>query len=577
MRRRVSTHLTLLELMKTHWKIALYITLGVLAAIIIVQFVYPRDRMVPYAHVDGIDVGHWHKDDVIWQLDNEYNRIKQPIYFGSNKEPHVEVSLDEIGLSVSNKKRISGAVYPWYFRLIPSSVLWYHYVDSDKGPTYTVDNKKQQAFIEDIAGKNCHVSPVNASLKVDKDKLTLVPAIPGGECEISQVKEVISQSKPRLDADTSVRIPVTEKKAEITDKVASDVAKEIMSRVGESVDLKVADKVVNIPATDLYSWLIFSTSDESLTADVEVKKAKSFFDKNIIPLVYRPAGTTKITTRDFLEIDRSNGARGQTLDRQSTAESLTEFINTGEEPNIKIASTTPKVEYKRIYTSSNAGLSALMTNFSNSHKGTYGVAMYELSGKRRHAHYNGNKSFVTASTYKLFVAYSTIKRVDDGKWKWSDKNIANGRNRGQCFDDMIIKSDNPCAENLLKAVGYTTITEEMHALGLNDTSFISDNTPHSTALDEAQFLAQLYTGQLPISDSGRTKLLSAMKQQVFRQGIPAGISDGSVAGKVGFLWGLLHDASIVYSPKGDYVLVILTDNSSWSNIADLTREIEKLR
>ena len=50
-----------------------------------------------------------------------------------------------------------------------------------------------------------------------------------------------------------------------------------------------------------------------------------------------------------------------------------------------------------------------------------------------------------------------------------------------------------------------------------------------------------------------------------------------MADKVGFLDGLLHDAAIVYSPSGTYVLVIMTDGSSWAEIAALTRKIEELR
>jgi beta-lactamase class A len=63
---------------------------------------------------------------------------------------------------------------------------------------------------------------------------------------------------------------------------------------------------------------------------------------------------------------------------------------------------------------------------------------------------------------------------------------------------------------------------------------------------------------------------------VYRQGIPAGAS-GAVADKVGFIDALLHDSAIVYSPSGTYVLAIMTDGSSWANIAQLTREIEALR
>jgi beta-lactamase class A len=65
-----------------------------------------------------------------------------------------------------------------------------------------------------------------------------------------------------------------------------------------------------------------------------------------------------------------------------------------------------------------------------------------------------------------------------------------------------------------------------------------------------------------------------MKRQNYRRGIPAGIgANGTVADKVGFLDGLLHDAGLVYSQKGDFILVILTEGSSWSDIAALTQSI----
>jgi beta-lactamase class A len=76
-----------------------------------------------------------------------------------------------------------------------------------------------------------------------------------------------------------------------------------------------------------------------------------------------------------------------------------------------------------------------------------------------------------------------------------------------------------------------------------------------------------------LSETDNNRLLDDMKKQVFREGIPAGVPDAEVADKVGFLDGLLHDASIVYSPKGDFILVILTDGQTWESIAKMAAEI----
>lgn len=72
------------------------------------------------------------------------------------------------------------------------------------------------------------------------------------------------------------------------------------------------------------------------------------------------------------------------------------------------------------------------------------------------------------------------------------------------------------------------------------------------------------------------RLISAMTANVYRKGIPAG-ANGTVADKVGFMDALLHDAAIVYSPSGTYVLVIMSDGSSWATIADLSSQVDTLR
>ena len=211
--------------------------------------------------------------------------------------------------------------------------------------------------------------------------------------------------------------------------------------------------------------------------------------------------------------------------------------------------------------------SALLENYARDHSGTFGISLAELSGKKRRASYNGDKQFITASTYKLFVAYSVLKRVESGKMDWGTNET--------CFNKMISLSDNPCSEKFLHGIGLGEVTKDMQNLGLGNSTFMKSGGPFTTANDLALFLGFLESGT-SLSGQSRDRLLSAIRGNVFRQGIPAGTS-GAVADKVGFLNGLLHDAAIVYSPSGTYVLAIMTDGSSWGAIADITRQIETLR
>lgn len=219
-----------------------------------------------------------------------------------------------------------------------------------------------------------------------------------------------------------------------------------------------------------------------------------------------------------------------------------------------------------------------MQNFATTHSGSFGIALTELSGSYRHASYQGDTKFTTASTYKLFVAYSTLLRIESGAWHWSDQ-IEGGYDLTTCFDRMIRLSDNACASAMLSKIGYQAITNEAHAIGATTTSFLGrdGNGIISSASDEALLLSALQKGQILSQQTNRDIWINAMKSNVYRQGIPKGIPSATVADKVGFLDALLHDAAIVYSPTGTYVLVIMTNNSSWATIADLASQIEALR
>lgn len=285
-----------------------------------------------------------------------------------------------------------------------------------------------------------------------------------------------------------------------------------------------------------------------------------------------------MTTRDFVETSRLNGASGRALDVEATAGALNTFLNgeTEDAPVVQTRSVAPSVQYTRSYSPTDTGLSALMKNFAEARPGIYGIRLIELSGARRNASYNGDRQFTTASTYKLFVAYSTLLRIENGSWSWSDQ-ITGGRDLTRCFDDMIVKSDNPCADALLRKIGFSQITNEAKAIGATRTSFLGTDGITSTANDEALLLSLLQTGQILNQQSSRNTFISALQRNIYRQGIPAGIPSATVANKVGFLDAWLHDAAIVTAPTGTYVLVILTENSSWATIADLARQIETLR
>ena len=221
-------------------------------------------------------------------------------------------------------------------------------------------------------------------------------------------------------------------------------------------------------------------------------------------------------------------------------------------------------------------LSEFIKQYSLAHKGVYSVSMIELSGRLRQASYNKTRVFTSASTYKLFVAYSTLKRVEDGSWKWTD-NILPDIDLSTCFDAMISKSDNECAEALIEKIGYRIATSEAYSIGCKNTTFISlDGLAKTTASDLALFLVKLHKGQILKEQSSRDRLMKAMKNNIHREGIPAGVNS-LLIDKPGQINSFINDAAIIYSPTGIYVLVIMSDGSSWKDMADFAKNIDKIR
>ncbi|MCL2037723.1 serine hydrolase [Candidatus Saccharibacteria bacterium] len=209
------------------------------------------------------------------------------------------------------------------------------------------------------------------------------------------------------------------------------------------------------------------------------------------------------------------------------------------------------------------------------------VALIDLSDKDRgRVNYNGDMEFTAASTYKLYVAYLMINAVETGKTKWTSG--LNGTSLDQCFQIMILNSDNACPEAYLSQVGFSKANAQIHALGLSDRTQVVAYDMLTTANDLALFLQKLYKGELMNADN-QAKLIDVMKRQIYRQGISAGIlarnkttgQTDSVANKVGFMNSLLHDAGIVYSEKGNYVLAIMTNGESWPFIAQLSTWIDE--
>lgn len=207
-----------------------------------------------------------------------------------------------------------------------------------------------------------------------------------------------------------------------------------------------------------------------------------------------------------------------------------------------------------------------------SQSGDYGIVVYDPANKAIIASHQADKTYFAASIYKLYVAYLALIDIQSGAQN-PDKVVLAGQTLKECIHKMIHSSDSPCGETVLNSMGQATVTQRLKSdFGLTGTSFPAFMT---SAQDAATILQRLQAKQ-DLNPENTNFLLEAMKTQIYRNGVPAGMPDAVVADKIGFNtpehW---HDTGIVTLPNGrEYIVSILGGGGvSSANIADFARTI----
>lgn len=538
---------------------------GSLLLIVVLQFLYPDSRTLPLSRLGGDGVGFVTQESVAGKLLSDY---KNASITTNIRGKQVKTELAVSGVKPDNKQIIDGlTTYEWYYRLIPFSVFIKGAL-TDQPVEATVDDARFSLYAT-ARSEECSVAPKNAGVVVKDGEVQLDPAKDGQTCSKDSLKRQLTAA-PLRKGNQTVTIKTTAVAPERSDSDVQPLLREARAVAEHALTLVVAGKTYEVDKATLASWLAFP--EDPATKKVQVglnDDAVKTYLATIQKDIYIAPGTTVISTLDSIETGRAVGRSGQGIDMTPTVEAIRSQVLTGDGVvTATLAVLPPAVSYNRTYSKTPEGLQALINDLVKD-RGDFAISVRKLGDSGVHA--NGDKQYHPASTYKLFVAYSVLKRIDNGQMNLG-QTTTGGQSVAQCFDNMIVNSDNACGEWFGQAIGWNNITVEARAIGASNTTL---SLPFvSTANDMALFLQKLESNQLGLSEMSRSRLLDAMKRQVYRKGIPAGVGV-QVADKVGFLEGLLHDAAIVYSPSGVYVLVIYSDGSSWASIADAARQIQE--
>ena len=228
--------------------------------------------------------------------------------------------------------------------------------------------------------------------------------------------------------------------------------------------------------------------------------------------------------------------------------------------------------------------------------------------------FNENIDYGSASLYKLWVMGAAFQKIKDGDMNESEVLSAPQKKLDEilfpttptpslenpseekpieekpveveiiismttenALNKMIKLSDNYAALLLASKVGTNSVTNFLKQYNFSNSSFMSP--PHTTASDIANYFELLYKGEI-IDKEYSDKMLSILKGQTINDRIPKYLPEDTViAHKTGELFGAKHDAGIVYSEKGDYIIVVMSNTKSEAiaaeNIAKFSQDIYK--
>jgi len=215
--------------------------------------------------------------------------------------------------------------------------------------------------------------------------------------------------------------------------------------------------------------------------------------------------------------------------------------------------------------------------------GQYGIVVKHLATNETYV-FNEHKSYWSGSLYKLWVmavVYDLVKKgtlnstqvLTEAISVLNDKfHIASNsaeKKEGtisHSVDDALFKmitiSDNYAALLLAAKVRLATVSNFLKSNNFNESKVGGggNSLPVTTPADVALFYEKLYRGNL-IDKEYSEKMLQLLRTQRLNDKIPKYLPKNiSIAHKTGELDQFSHDAGIVYSPGGDYIIVVLSES-----------------
>lgn len=209
-----------------------------------------------------------------------------------------------------------------------------------------------------------------------------------------------------------------------------------------------------------------------------------------------------------------------------------------------------------------SSLKEVVKNSINGAEGRYGIYIKNLKNKEEYLN-RENESFEAGSLYKLWLMAATFAEIKKGNIQEDDPLIADVATLNKKFDlgpDETELQEGEIEFSVKSAIEQMiTISHNYAALALLDKVGNQDVPVDITAAQAGRFFEDLYQGEL-IDQEYSQKMINILSRQTINDRIPKYLPAGTkVAHKTGDIDFFENDAGIVFSPNGDFIIVVLTE------------------
>lgn len=251
------------------------------------------------------------------------------------------------------------------------------------------------------------------------------------------------------------------------------------------------------------------------------------------------------------------------------------------------------------FNNKSSSLRNIVKNALEGTKGSYGIFIKNLKTEEFYA-INEHRVYESGSLYKIWIMAVVIDQIRNGKIKEDEElngdikalndkfNISSESAEltegsimltvNQALEQTITISHNYASLLLAEKIKLSSVKAFLQREGFNESTVGTDgSSPTSTPYDIALFFEKLYKGKLADPKSSN-KMLGLLKRQKLNDKLPKYLpSETMVAHKTGEIDFFTHDGGIVYGPKSDYIIVVLSKSdlpaAAEERIADISKKI----